>query len=236
MYLRPACLAALLAVLAQPAFAEPEPGCVNAFNSDPIRVSIGPTKIRINEKEGQGQLTAMTYSYLQDLKHAALLDAIGATSHQVDYSVKHTIGIAPSKTFGKWCYRNELQIDFAKNPVDVYIAKEYANDSCKKNAIHEHEMLHVTVYHSALRFLAKDLQQFYASYYQDGTETGFRTFAETATPMPIPEGLDARIRKQLAVIETYHKDVDNEQEYQNVGKALDLCDQAAAAIQRTPTR
>jgi hypothetical protein len=85
----------------------------------------------------------------------------GTTAYKSDYTLKIEPVFAPAPIDGKYCYRLRADLELAKSPVEVSIASEYNDNGrkCSHEAILEHEMKHVQVYQSFMRYLSKEFRR-----------------------------------------------------------------------------
>jgi hypothetical protein len=82
---------------------------------------------------------------------------IGLTTGQLAYeSTLESKGIEDARG-GRACMRPSVKIVLRVTPMTVYVAREFATDSCRRPAIMAHEMKHVAVYREYLAEVVADI-------------------------------------------------------------------------------
>ncbi len=143
---------------ASAALANSDTSCKAAFDKmgwEQIRITIGPTAIKVGTKMSAEAITKA----VRDSGGRADGGAIGMTAYQNDYTITPEVDVIDHPSGKGVCFREALTINLAKKPIDVEIAKEYADDLCQRTAVYDHEMKHVGVYNSFLRLFADRLKK-----------------------------------------------------------------------------
>jgi hypothetical protein len=75
---------------------------------------------------------------------------VGLTQARLAYeSTLETKGLEDRRG-GRICARPSIRVMFTATPMTIYVAREFADDSCRRTAILAHEMKHVAVYRQYL--------------------------------------------------------------------------------------
>lgn len=103
---------------------------------------------------------------------------VGLTQARLGYEFTLESRGLEDRRGGRVCTRPSVKVVFSATPMTVYVAREFAGDDCRRNAIREHEMKHVEVYRTYLEELVRraetDLPRVF------GDEVIYATDAEAA--------------------------------------------------------
>jgi predicted SprT family Zn-dependent metalloprotease len=142
----------------------------------------------------------------------------GTTSYKSDYTLALSPVFALVPVDGKYCYRVRADLELAKSPIEVSIASEYNEGArkCAHEAILEHEMKHVSVYQSFMRYFAGDFKrQFGATLDQVRTTGDARTVATQIDQALLP-AMHKYIQSSMKRIRAINEEVDSPEEYERV--------------------
>ena len=111
---------------------------------------------------------------------------------------------------GRVCARPNITLVFTATPMTVYVAREVADDDCRRKAIREHEMKHVAVYQEYLPLLVgrarQQLNTLYGSevvYGSDAKASQQAMRARLQTFMqPLMQAAYAELRARHAAVDT----------------------------------
>src|SRR5581483_11386096 len=92
---------------------------------------------------------------------------VGLTEGRLAYeSTLETKGLE-DRPGGRVCARPSVRVVFSASPMVVFVARELADDGCKRAMIREHEMKHVAVYRDYLKELVELTQRELPALYGD---------------------------------------------------------------------
>ncbi|MDQ6620966.1 MAG: hypothetical protein M3Z31_14950 [Pseudomonadota bacterium] len=121
---------------------------------------------------------------------------------------------------GRVCSRPSVRLVFSATPMTVFVAREFADDRCRRTMILEHEMRHVAVYRESLNELVERARRELTAAYGDQVlyANDARESQET-----MRQRLQAFMRKfmqaRYAEIKARHAEIDTSEEYTRLGQA-----------------
>lgn len=80
---------------------------------------------------------------------------IGLTQARLGYEFTLESRGLEDRRGGRVCARPSIQLVFSATPMTVYVARELADDDCRRSAIRDHELKHVAVYRDYLAELVR---------------------------------------------------------------------------------
>jgi hypothetical protein len=196
-----------------------ESTCQSMFRTEPLAVSIGPTKINMSFH----RLSSDEITKFANLHGNPTKGAIGVTKYVPDYTIKNHRNKLKLQVGGRWCWRDEIHIEMARQPVEVYISNDFLNNTCIQNAIYKHEMAHVSVFHTFLKYLATTLQETYGSAIGKVNSSRFKP---SDTPQEYPQEVSAiqsRIQAAIPKISDINDEYDSPSEYNRLWNEMESC-------------
>lgn len=189
------------------------PGTTPAVTTEPIV----PVQ---DETRSLAELTAL-YERASPLHRT-----MGLTQSRMSYaSSLEAAGLADA---GRVCMRVRVTIEVSASPVTVFIAREVAADPCRRAAVHDHEMRHVSIHATFLEdararllasLVAKDVGRLRFATNADALQQD--AAAEVSALVAAAEAADRDILSALQAA------IDTPEEYARVGA---LCDTALVAV------
>ena len=209
--------------------------CSMMFGTEALAISIGPTPIRFKFDLNNRQITEFINQHGGNSQ-----GAMGMTSYMPDYKLSVRRNVLGVPVEGRWCWRDEIHVEMARRPVEVAISSDYRHNECIQRAIHGHEMAHVSVFHSYLRYLASRLQDLH------GNGVG-PVKVSTLRPSKEPDDQSqrlARIRdtidRAIPRITEINEEVDSEKEVRRLWAEVAQCEKpvapAAEPLKHSPAR
>ncbi|MEO5698882.1 MAG: hypothetical protein ABIS17_14225 [Casimicrobiaceae bacterium] len=83
---------------------------------------------------------------------------VGLTQARLGYEFTLESRGLEDRRGGRVCARPSLSVVFSATPMTVYVAREFADDDCRRGAIRDHEMQHVGVYREYLGELVRQAE------------------------------------------------------------------------------
>ena len=151
---------------------------------------------------------------------AAGHQALGVTKARIGHDATLEIKGLKDPASGHACFRAHVRVELGLRPLTVYVAREIADDPCRREAIHAHEMKHVAVYAAWLEGAAGALAQALAAEFVDGVH-----YAEdgAAAQRALRERLEDFVRTHSETagreLEARQRGVDSPEEYARVAAA-----------------
>ena len=196
-----------------------ESTCQSMFQTDPLAVSIGPTKINMSfHKLSSDEITKFANLHGNPTK-----GAIGVTKYVPDYTVKTYRNKLKVQVGGRWCWRDEIHVEMARQPVEVYVSNDYFNNICIQQAIYKHEMAHVSVFHTFLKYLATTLQEKHSSVIGKVNSSRFKP---SDIPQDYPQEVSAiqsQISAAIPKISEINDEYDSPSEYNRLWHEMAAC-------------
>lgn len=145
---------------------------------------------------------------------------VGLTQGRLAYdSTLETKGLEDRRG-GRICARPSLRVVFTATPMTVYVAREFADDTCRRRAILAHEMKHVAVYRQYLTELVAIAQRELPALYGDELvyASDARESQETLRDR-LQEFMHAFMRARYGELKARQAQVDTPDEYASLDRA-----------------
>ena len=146
--------------------------------------------------------------------------ALGVTKARIGHDAALEIKGLKDPASGRACFRAHVRVELALRPLTVYIAREIADDPCRREAVHAHEMKHVAVYVAWLDEAAAALAEALAAEFADGVhhaEDG--EAAQRALRGRLEAFVGAHSEAAGRELEARQRGVDSPEEYARVAAA-----------------
>lgn len=216
------------AARAQPSFvaytdAQVAHTCSMMFGTEALAISIGPTPIRFKFDLNNRQITEFINQH-----GGRSQGAMGMTSYMPDYKLTTRRNVLGAPVEGRWCWRDEIHVELARQPVEVAISSDYRHNECIQRAIHGHEMAHVSVFHTYLRYLANRLQELHGKGVGPVRVSTFRPSAEPDDQSQRLAAIRNTIDQAIPRITEINEEVDSEKEVRRLWAEVAQCEKPAA--------
>jgi len=133
---------------------------------------------------------------------------------------------------GLSCLRPSLTMTLRYRPVQVYVAREFIDDSCAYDFVLRHEMRHVDVHVRRLREVALQLQAELQDRLAGVVHVGRRDELQGRLQAEVTGRWLPRAERDLQDVRREHQMIDSPEEY---GRALDVCEgRIARHLRRAP--
>lgn len=197
--------------------------CSAMFGTEALAISIGPTPIRFKFELNNRQITEFINQH-----GGRSQGAMGMTSYMPDYKLTTRRNVLGSPVDGRWCWRDEIHVELARQPVVVAISSDYRHNECIQRAIHGHEMSHVSVFHTYLRYLASRLQELHGKGVGPVRASVLRPSAEPDDQSKRLAAIRDTIDRALPRIPEINDEVDSEKEVSRLWAEVAQCETPAA--------
>lgn len=181
----------------------------------PGRIEVSATPIRFTEDAGQ------SYRMLTQMKDAAGRGhrTVGLTQATLGYeSTLESHGIE-DRRHGRVCARPSVDVVFAAAPMTVYVAREFADDPCRRAAIRDHEMKHVAVYRDYLEVVvARMRQELPAMFGTQVVNADNAKASEEAMRHRMHAFMATFMKASYAELRARQEEVDSEEEYARLSR------------------
>lgn len=150
----------VLAANASPARAEPAASrwfaaeCAQRLPATSVRVDTAPQAYTVRADLGIKALSGMRSDGARGEGHTAL----GMTVAKVQSSLTIGSRLLRDPTTGQKCIRPQIQATLTNSPMQVYVAREFADNACVYEHILGHEMRHVRAYQEQLEHASRKLE------------------------------------------------------------------------------
>ena len=107
---------------------------------------------------------------LSDMHESAQINhrTVGLTQAQLAFeSTLESKGLE-DRLGGRVCVKPSVRVVFFASPMTVFVAREFAQDDCRRDMVREHEMRHVAVYRAYLAELVEIAQRQLPAMFGDG--------------------------------------------------------------------
>ncbi|MFO1323900.1 MAG: hypothetical protein U1F15_07525 [Burkholderiales bacterium] len=111
----------------------------------PVEVVPIPIRVTRDETRPHAELTGMYERARAD--HATM----GLTQTNVGYETAVRLSGLKDASGRRTCLRAAIRVSLSMRPLTVFVARELADDECRRDAVREHEAKHVAVYEAHLR-------------------------------------------------------------------------------------
>ncbi len=130
----------------------------------PGRLEVSAASVEFSEDYGKSTRALSLMSANTAGRHRT----VGLTRGRLGYELTLESHGLEDRPRGRACARPSVQLVFSATPVTIYVAREWADDDCRRGAIRSHELKHVAVYEDYLGELATTARARLAALYEPG--------------------------------------------------------------------
>ncbi|MEP7207238.1 MAG: hypothetical protein ABI920_09895 [Casimicrobiaceae bacterium] len=144
---------------------------------------------------------------------------VGLTQARLGYEFTLESRGLEDRRGGRVCARPSITVVFSATPMTVYVAREFADDDCRRSAIRDHEMKHVAVYHEYLGELVRRAETELSLLF--GDDPIYARDAESArrsTRERLRTFMHAFMQPRYAELKTRQAAIDTAEEYERLAR------------------
>lgn len=152
--------------------------------------------------------------------------AIGMTSSNILSEISFDAPAVPNGAALE-CVSPRIRVDLRNQPLDVYVAREFAANSCSYREIYAHEMRHVQLYREQLPLVKATVRDALMARYGDRPLYAARGQGEVLLQDDVDNWLRPLIKVELARVSRMQAELDSPEEIHRMSHA---CSGEVAAI------
>jgi hypothetical protein len=191
-----------------------EEHCAKALPPTRVEVRVVSAAHAVDESRPYVELARM------GIEAGANERVIGLTRARIGHSASMTIAGIEDPRSRRVCVRPDIRVDFSLQPMTVFVGREFSGDECRRAAILEHEMKHVTVYRDYVAELAREVEQEITQAYGDTVlQFASREEAQREIEQALSGYLDPLLGRASREVQRRQEGIDTPAEYARVAAA-----------------